>query len=69
MTWCKQAFCQGDGSLSFTITAGPMARAASVEGAIDPTARPSADDVKLSRVKMPRNLANLHPDVHQSELY
>lgn len=38
---------------------GPMARAASVLGAKLPTARPSDVDVKLSRVRMPQNLANL----------
>mmetsp|Transcript_19242 Transcript_19242/g.58082 ORF Transcript_19242/g.58082 Transcript_19242/m.58082 type:complete len:315 (+) Transcript_19242:593-1537(+) len=46
-------------TMKITMIAGPMARAASVEGAIDPTAKPSAEDVKLSRVRMPRNLANL----------
>lgn len=42
-----------------SITAGPMATAASVLGAAAPTLRPSAAAVKDSRVKMPRNLANL----------
>ncbi len=41
-------------------TAGPMASAASVEGAIEPTARPSADEANDSSVRMPRNLANLN---------
>jgi hypothetical protein len=40
-------------------TAGPMASAASVEGAMEPTARPSADAAKDSSVRMPKNLANL----------
>ncbi len=39
--------------------AGPMATAASVDGATEPTARPSAADVNDSSVKMPRNDANL----------
>jgi hypothetical protein len=36
------------------MTAGPMALAASVEGAIAPTASPKALEVKLSRDKMLR---------------
>ena len=42
-----------------TMTAGPMATAASVDGATEPTARPSAADVNDSSVKMPKNDANL----------
>lgn len=42
-----------------TMTPGPMASAASVEGANDPTARPSEVDAKDSRVRMPQNLPNL----------
>lgn len=40
-------------------TAGPVASAASVEGAMEPTARPSAEAANDSSVRMPRNLANL----------
>ena len=49
-----------------TMTPGPMARAASVEGAKAPTARPSEVDANDSSVRMPQNLANLrahHPRV------
>lgn len=42
-----------------TMTPGPMASAASVEGANAPTARPSEVDAKDSSVRMPQNLANL----------
>ncbi len=41
------------------ITAGPMASAASVEGAAAPTASPRALLVKLSSTRMPKNRANL----------
>jgi hypothetical protein len=42
-----------------SITAGPMATAASVLGATAPTARPRAEEQKDSRVRIPRNLRNL----------
>jgi hypothetical protein len=42
-----------------SITAGPIATAASVLGATAPTARPRAEEQKDSRVKMPRNFRNL----------
>ncbi len=42
-----------------SITAGPMARAASVLGAAAPTARPSAAAENDSSVRMPRKRANL----------
>jgi len=45
--------------MKMTMTAGPMACAASGEGATEPTASPTDELTKLSRVRMPRNLANL----------
>ena len=47
-----------------TMTPGPMARAASVLGAKEPTARPRDVDVKLSSVRIPQNLANLQHQQH-----
>ena len=44
-----------------TIIAGPMATAASVLGATEPTARPRDADAKDSNVRIPRNFANLGP--------
>ena len=41
------------------MTAGPMAMAASVLGATEPTASPRDADVKDSSVSIARNLANL----------
>ena len=45
--------------MNMTMTAGPMAWAASGDGATDPTAKPTEELTKLSRVRIPRNLANL----------
>jgi hypothetical protein len=42
-----------------TMTPGPIASAASVEGANAPTASPREVDANDSRVRMPQNLANL----------
>ncbi len=42
-----------------TIMPGPIASAASVEGAKEPTASPSEVAVKDSRVRIPQNFANL----------
>ena len=47
-----------------TMTPGPMASAASVEGAKAPTASPSEVDANDSSVRMPQNLANL-PSQHK----
>lgn len=47
-------------TMKMTMTAGPMACAASGEGATDPTASPTEELAKLSSVRMPRNFANLH---------
>ena len=47
-----------------TMTPGPMASAASVLGANAPTARPRDVDAKLSSVRIPQNLANLHHQQH-----
>ena len=52
-------------TMNTTITAGPIATAASVDGATEPTASPRAADVKDSSVRMPRNDANLHSTVAQ----
>ena len=41
------------------MTAGPIATAASVVGATEPTARPREADVKDSSVRIAKNLANL----------
>ena len=49
----------GRTTMKRTMTPGPMARAASVEGAHAPTASPSEVDAKDSSVRMPQNLANL----------
>ena len=46
-------------TMKMTMTAGPMAWAASGDGATDPTARPIDELAKLSNVKMPKNLPNL----------
>lgn len=46
--------------MKMTITAGPIACAASGEGAMLPTANPTDELAKLSKVKIPRNLPNLH---------
>jgi hypothetical protein len=46
-----------------SMTAGPMATAASVLGATAPTARPRADEQKDSSVRIPRNLRNLYEGV------
>ena len=42
-----------------TMTPGPMASAASVLGAKEPTASPRDVEAKLSSVRIPQNLANL----------
>lgn len=41
------------------ITEGPKANAASVDGTMDPTVRPRAEEVKDSIVTTPRNWTNL----------
>lgn len=41
------------------MTAGPIATAASVLGANDPTVSPRAADVNASKVRIPRKRANL----------
>lgn len=51
--------CSPPKTMKTTITAGPIACAESGEGATDPTARPIEELTKLSKVSMPRNLANL----------
>lgn len=45
--------------MNSTIMPGPIARAASVDGAKEPTASPREVDVNDSSVRMPQNLANL----------
>lgn len=52
----------------FTMTPGPMACAASGEGAMAPTARPREEEVKDSSVSMPRNVASLHTDAQSALL-
>ena len=56
---CLAAHAPPPKTMNTTMTAGPMATAASVDGATEPTASPSAEDVKDSSVRMPRNDANL----------
>ena len=46
-------------TMDTSITAGPIARAADVEGAAAPTVIPRAWAAKLSATSMPRKLANL----------
>lgn len=46
-------------TMNKTIMPGPIASAASVEGAKEPTASPSEVAVKDSRVRIPQNFANL----------
>ncbi len=46
-------------TMNRTMTPGPMASAASVLGAKEPTASPRDVDAKLSSVRIPQNLANL----------
>lgn len=52
--------------MNITITAGPIAWAASGDGATEPTAKPIEELTKLSRVRMPRNFANLHSIIPNS---
>ncbi len=46
-------------TMNSTMTPGPMASAASVLGAKEPTASPRDVDAKLSSVRIPQNFANL----------
>ncbi len=46
-------------TMNRTMMPGPIASAASVEGAKEPTASPREVAVKDSRVRIPQNLANL----------
>jgi hypothetical protein len=52
-----------------SITAGPIATAASVLGATAPTARPRAEEQKDSRVKMPKNFKNLQISTKSTAIF